>query len=108
MDKKGKESSISYTFQNFNYPEKILYELLFRLMLPRLVNRCQGNCTEKLFPADKEVYLVSKSRKRVSFVSNHGKVDSKYCPLYIYFKAEYPKKYERHIHDIHYDVFPFM
>lgn len=85
-----------------------MYELLFRLMLLCLVNRCQGNCGEKLFPGDKEVYLVFKSRKRISFVSNHGEVDSKYCPLYIYFKAECLKKYERHIHDIHYDVFPFM
>ena len=42
LDKKQKESRKSFTFQVSNAPEKI-YELCFRSMVPRLVNRCQAN-----------------------------------------------------------------
>ena len=34
-------------------------------------------------------------------------MDSKYCPLYIHFKAECLKEYTRRIHDVHYEAFPF-
>ena len=76
-------------------------------MVPRLVNRCQGNCGDKLFPADKEDYLVVKSRGRISFMNKQGEMDSKLCPLYIHFKAECLKEYARRIHDVHYEAFPF-
>ena len=62
LDKKEKESRKSFTFQDPNALEKILYELFFRSMVLCLVNRCQGNCENKLLPADKEDYLVVKSR----------------------------------------------
>ena len=40
LDKKEKESRKSFTFQDPNALEKISYELFFRSMVPRLVNRC--------------------------------------------------------------------
>ena len=86
LDKKGKESRKSFTSQDPNALEQISNELYFRSMVPRLVNRCQGNCGDKLFPDDKENYLVEKSRGRISFMNEQGQMDSKLCPLYIYFK----------------------
>ena len=96
-----KESRKSFTFQNPNAPEKILYELFFLSMVPRLANWYQENCGDKLFPADKEDYLVVKSRGRISFMNKQGKMDSKYSPLYIHFKAETFKEFARRIHDVH-------
>ena len=58
-----------------------------RSMVPHLINRCQGNCEDKLFPADKEDYFGVKPRGHISFMNKHGEMDSKYCPLHIHFKA---------------------
>ena len=90
LDKNEKESRKSFTFQDPNAPEKISYELFFCSMVPRLVNRCQGNYGDKLFLVGKEDYLVVKSRGRIriSFGNKQGEMDSKYCPLHIHFKAE--------------------
>ena len=76
-------------------------------MLPLLVNRCQENCGDKLFPVDKENYLVMKSGGRISFMNKQGEMDSKYCPLYIHFKAECLKEYARRLHNVHFEAFPF-
>ena len=76
-------------------------------MLPLLVNRCQENCGDKLFPADKENYLVMKSGGRISFMNKQGEMDSKYCPLYIHFKAECLEEYARRLHNVHFEAFPF-
>ena len=107
QDKKEKESRKSLTFQNPNALEKISYELFFHSMVPRLVNRCKGNCGGKLFPADKEDYLVVKSRGRITFMNKQGEMNSKLCPLYIHFKVECRKEYARRIHDLHYEAFPY-
>ena len=107
LDKKEKESRESFIFQDPNALKKISYELIFRSMVPGLVNRYQRNCGDKLFPADKEDYLVVTSRGRISFTNKQGEMDSKVCPLYIHFKAECLKEYARRIHDVHYEAFPF-
>ena len=78
-------------------------ELFFRPMVPRLVNRCQGNCGNELFPVDKD-YIAVKLRGCISFMNKQGE---KYCPLYIRFKAECLKEYAWRIHDVHYEAFPF-
>ena len=88
QDKKGKVSRKSFTFQDPHAPEKISNDLFLHSVVPRLVNRYQGNCGDKLFHADKENYLVDKSRGHISFMNNQGEMDSKYCPLYIHLKAE--------------------
>ena len=104
LDKEEKESRKSLTFQDPNALEKISHELLFCSIVPRLVNRCQGNCGDKFFPADKEDYLVVKSCGRISSMNRQGEMDSK---LYIHFKAECLKEYARRVHDVHYEAFPF-
>ena len=62
---------------------------------------------ENVFPADKEDYLVVKSRGRISFMNKQGKMDSKLCSLYIHFKSECIKEYAWRILDVHYKAFPF-
>ena len=75
LHKKEKESRKSFTFQDPKAHEKIWYELFFRSMGPRLVNRCQGNCRDELFPADNEDYVVVKSRGCISFMNRQGEMD---------------------------------
>ena len=36
---------------------------------------------------NKEDYLVVKSCGRIRFLNKQGEMDSKYCPLYIHYKA---------------------
>ena len=57
-----------------NNVEIISYELFFRSVVPLLVNRCQGNCGDKLFPADKEDYVVVKSRVHISAYPFQGRM----------------------------------
>ena len=87
-EQKGKEEQKIVTFQDSKDPEKISYKLFFRSLVPRLVSQCQGNCGNNLFPADKENYLVMKSRGCISFMNKQDEMDLKYCTLYIHFKAE--------------------
>ena len=49
-----------------------------------------------------------KSGGRISFMNKQGEMDSKYCPLYIHFKAECLKEYARRLHNVHYEAFPFV
>ena len=79
--KREKERMKWFTFQDPNAPEKISCELFFRSMVPRLVNRCQGKCGDKLFSAGKEDYLVVKSREGFSAMNNQDEMSSKYCRL---------------------------
>ena len=81
LDKKKKGNRKSFTFQDSNAPKKISYELFFRSVIPRSVNRCQGNRGDKLFAADKEGYLVVKSRGCISFMNNQDEMELKYCPI---------------------------
>ena len=48
-----------------------------------------------------------KSGGRISFMNKQGEMDSKYCPLYIHFKAECLKEYARRLHNVHFEAFPF-
>ena len=41
-----------------NVQPKVPYVLFFRSLVPRLVQRCQGNCSINLKPSDDEDYLV--------------------------------------------------
>ena len=68
-----------------NGERPIVYELFFRSMVPRLVQRCQGNCGVKLCTVDEGDYLLVKSYG-ISTFSVKGETRSKYAPLYIHFK----------------------
>ena len=107
LEKKKIESRESFTFQDTSALEKISYELFFRPMIPSFVNRCQENCGDKLFLADKEDYLVVKPPGHISFMNKQSDMDSKCCPLYIHFKVECLEEYVRRIHDVHYEASPF-
>ena len=76
LDKNENDSRKPFTFQDSKAPEKISYELFFHSMVPRLVNRCQGSCGDKLFPVGKEGYFVVKSRDRINFMNKQGEMDS--------------------------------
>ena len=76
LDKKERKSRKSLTFQDPNAPEKILLELFFHSMVPGLVNRCQGNCGDKLFPVYIEDYLVVMSDGRISFMNKQREMNS--------------------------------
>ena len=41
-------------------------------------------------------------------MKTQGEMGSKYCPLYIHFKAECLKEYARRLHNVHYEAFPFV
>ena len=80
-------------------PRRVTYEL--RSMVPRLVDRCQGNCGKKLLPADEQDYLLVKSWGHSNFFYK-GENKSKYGPQYIHFK-----EYAHFKHKMHYDEFPY-
>ena len=69
LSKNEKETGKSFTFHDPNTLEKVSYELFFRSVVPRLVNRCKENCGDKLFSVDIEDYLVVKSRGPISFMN---------------------------------------
>ena len=83
---------------------RVTYEL--RSMVPRLVDRRQGNCGEKLLPADEQDYLLVKSLGRSNFFYK-GENKSKYGPQYIHFKNDCFKEYAHFKHKMHYGEFLF-
>ena len=105
LGKKEQENRKLFTFQDSSTLEKILHELLFRSLLLHLVNRCQENCCDKLFP-DKKDYLVVKSHDGISVMDKQ--MDSECCPFYIHFKTECLKEYTRCVHDVHHKAFSFL
>ena len=83
MEKPKKVQSI----EDPNAERPLVYELFFRSMIPRLVQRYQGNCSVKLCTADEGDYLLVKPYGTSTF-SVKGETRSKYGPLYIHFKSE--------------------
>ena len=79
----------------------IIYKLFFRSIVPRLVQRCQGNCGVKLCTAYEGDYLLVKSYG-ISTFPVKGETYSKYGPRYIYFKSECLKEYAHEKHDVFY------
>lgn len=78
LGKKEQENRKLFTFQDSSTLEKILHELFFRSMVLHLVNRCQENCGDKLFP-DKKDYFVVKSHDGISVMDKQ--MDLECCPL---------------------------
>ena len=94
--------------QDPNIVRKVIYELHLRSMVPRKVERCQGNCGVKLEPSDKanNDYLVVKSFGTSTFMVK-GESPSKYGPQYVHFQSDCSKEYAHRKHDLSYEDFPF-
>ena len=80
---------------------RVTYEL--RSMVPRLVDHCQGNCSEKLRPADEQDYLLVKSWGRSNFFYK-GENKWKHGPQYINFKNDCLKEYAHFKHKMGYRI----
>ena len=85
---------------------KAVYELHLRSMVPRKVQRCQGECNRNLIPADNEDYLLVKSYGR-SYFTLHGREHSKFGPQYIHFNQDCLKQYTERKQGMHYERFPY-
>ena len=88
-----------------NAERPIVYELFFRSMVPRLLQRCQGNCGVKLCTADEGDCLLVKSYGTSTF-SVKDETRSKCGPLCILFENECLKEYAHQKHDVFYKEFP--
>ena len=89
-----------------NSKRVIPYELFLRSLVPRQVERCQGNCGNKLKPSDNGDYLLVKSHGPSSYTVK-GETRTKYGPQYIHFRNDCFREYTRLKHDIIHDTFPF-
>ena len=88
-----------------NAERNITYTLYLRSRVPRLVERCQGNCGDKLSPSDLEDYLLVKSHGPSHFTVK-GEARTKFGPQYIHFNNKCLSEYARSKHGISYDKFP--
>ena len=92
--------------ENPNASRPVEYQLFLRSLVPRLVERCQGNCGIKLKPADNRDYLLVKSHgPSIYMVKKESR--TRCGPQYIHFKVDCLKDYAHVKQDIVYDVSPF-
>ena len=56
-----------------NCEPEIPFELVFRSLVPRLVEKCKGDCGRKLSQSDEEDYLLIKSYGPTTFLVNDKK-----------------------------------
>ena len=80
-----------------NAKRTVPYKLFLRSLVPRQVERCQGNCGNKL--------KLVKSHGP-AFYSVKGESRTKYGPQYIHFKNDCLKEYAHLKHDVKYEKFP--
>ena len=78
--------------ENPNASRPVEYQLFLRSLVPRVVERCQGNCGIKLKPADNRDYLLVKSHGPSTYMVK-GESRTRYGPQYIHFKADCLKEY---------------
>ena len=106
MSKKSRSSSLHLKVEDPNVERALVYELHLRSQVPRIVERCQGNCGIKLIPADENDYLLVKSYGPSTYTVK-GECKTKYGPQYIHFKGECLKEYAHRKHEKVYNIFPF-
>ena len=106
MDRMEKPEEVK--IQDLNIVRKVVYELYLRSMVPRKVERRQGNCSAKLEPSAEanNDYLVVKAFGTSTFMVK-GESHSKYGPQYVHFQRYGLKKYARRKHDLSYKNFLF-
>ena len=105
LENKGKRSEKKVQIEDPNAKRTIPYELFLRSLVPRQVERCQGNCGNKLKSSDNSDYLLVKSHGPSSY-SVKGESKTKYGPQYIHFKNDCLKEYAHLKHDVKYEKFP--
>ena len=105
LENKGKRSGKKVQIEDPNAKRTVPYELFFRSLVPRQVERCQGNFGNKLKPAHNGDYLLIKLHDPFSY-SFKGESKTKYGPQYIHFKNNCLKEYAYLKHDVTYEKFP--
>ena len=70
--------------EDLNCEPKIPFELFFWCLVPRLVEKCQGNCGRKLSQSNEEDYFLIKSNGPTMFLVN-GEERTKVGPQYVHF-----------------------
>ena len=84
----------------------VSYELFFRSLVPRLVERCQGNSGVKLKTTDDGDYLLIKSHGLSTYTVKE-ETKTKYGPQYVHFNSECLLEYAHAKHDIKYNQVSF-
>ena len=104
LENKGKRSGKKAQIEDPNVKRTVPYKLFLRSLVPRHVERCQGNCGNKLKPADNGDYLLIKSHGPSSYsVKEESK--TKYGPQYIHFQNDCLKECAHLKHDVTYENF---
>ena len=98
LENKEKRSGKKVHIEDPNAKRTVLYELFLRSLVPRQVERCQGNCGNKLKSSDNSDYLLVKSHGPSSY-SVKGESRTKYGPQCIHFKNDCLKEYAHLKHD---------
>ena len=68
--------------ENPNASRPLEYQLFLRSLVPRLAERCQGNCGIKLKPADNRDYLLVKSHGPSTYMAKEES-RARYGPEYL-------------------------
>ena len=87
-----------------NCKQEIPFELFFRSLVPRLVEKCQGNCGRKLSQSNEEDYLLIKSNGPTTFLVN-GEERTKVGPQYVHFNQKCLKEYLHRKHNVQVEEF---
>ena len=81
LENKGKRSEKKVQIEYPNAKRTVPYGLFLRSLVPQQVERCQGNCRNKLKPAENGDYLLIKLHGPSSY-SVKGESKTKYGPQY--------------------------
>ena len=101
VDRHAKRSRI----ENPNCEPDIPFELFFRSLVPRLVEKCQGNCGQKLSQSNEEDYLLIKSNGPTFLVN--GEERTKVGLQYVHFNQKCLKEYLRRKRNVQVEEFPY-
>ena len=74
-------------------------------MVSRFVEKCQGNCGQKLSQSNEEDSLLTKSNGPTMFLVN-GEERTKVGPQYVHFNQKCLKEYPHRKHNVQLEEFP--
>ena len=89
-----------------NCEPDISFEIFFPSLAPRLVEKCQSNCGQKLSQPREEGSLIIISNGPTKLLVN-GEEQKKVGPHYIYFNQKYLKEYLHGKHNVQVQEFPY-